>query len=915
MADAAPGVIKVTDWYALRRVMFYDPAYRSSWVHNSAELARYFSDKGGYVPLSAFQLREWMKVQVAEGAEGSVCFFTQDVAPDQVAESEDAWDQSMASQNIVSRKRDKPSQSCLLMAYLRAGGRVVWVGDVPFYYLGRRGGEVDNWGLAGQKKVLGLDSFWDLKAEAVLTEAGREWGLTATETAARCVPAADVTAVLTQAGDYAVSFFKNFKPEIPQSGFLRLGALMPPQDLLRAAQHGVEEEEAIPSEEEPVNPHAFAADKAVLVSSGTFVVDRQRALDKLMRFQLPDPETCLLPMVRCALAGKAPAVSIDELPEGGLELRFGGEPLTKKRLEDPYSALFEARSAANSAARHLATGLLCALRLKPQVITISAGATGARFRLRIDELGREQVQPSEDPGTGTVLRILWRGAFAGSRNEKLLNRVRLRCAMSPVPVMINRLDLDRGRGETSMPGIHFKEGALNGFICVPEWPVLTSTLSAAVNNVMVDTTMSVKLPYLQVSGYVNNDDFTLNISQSGVVNNSRRAKAMETVGRQLPKLLAHAQSRQGGVFGSAGVFLAYDGMRDYWSKCLEGEPQLEAGLMGLLLKGVKRLLEAGGGEEAAKREKVERQLRETAWITRWIREACARLLKDYKQDSADQMLKALWEAPVFLSINSAPLSMKDVWTQQKELGFVPYSRKQYPGLTLPFNVLWCPGDKDLELISRWSTADLTVKIPHYGVNPAVAEEFMGGGGLRLLAARHNLYIAPAVRGSGLDKRGVEISLPDLPPPPAEPVKAPAPQPPVPASPPPPAPPRAAEPPRKAPAPPAPRKPAPPLPTEQQLVQNPAAHFPEYLYRRAFAIQATGSRLVAKFIKERAADAKWMTRAPASDVLESGLPPLRKAEYLLSVFYTDYNRREATLTDKDDMDFQQALAESIQEGEQ
>ena len=128
MAEAGPGVTEATDWHALRRVMFFDPAYKCSWVRNSAELARYFAETGGYVPLTASRLREWMLAQVESGAEGSVCFFTQDIAPDQVAESEELWDQSMISQDFISRKRNKPSRSCLLMAYLRAGGRAVWAG-------------------------------------------------------------------------------------------------------------------------------------------------------------------------------------------------------------------------------------------------------------------------------------------------------------------------------------------------------------------------------------------------------------------------------------------------------------------------------------------------------------------------------------------------------------------------------------------------------------------------------------------------------------------------------------------------------------------------------------------------------------------------------------------------------------------
>ena len=56
----------------------------------------------------------------------------------------------------------------------------------------------------------------------------------------------------------------------------------------------------------------------------------------------------------------------------------------------------------------------------------------------------------------------------------------------------------------------------------------------------------------------------------------------------------------------------------------------------------------------------------------------------------------------------------------------------------------------------------------------------------------------------------------------------------------------------------------------------------------------------------------MKNSLVEDILDSRLPPLRKAEYLLSVFYTDFNRREVELTDADDMKFQRALLELIAE---
>ncbi|MBI4350880.1 MAG: hypothetical protein HY550_05540 [Elusimicrobia bacterium] len=914
MSDAAPEKIKVTDWYALRRVLFFDPAYGCSWVHNSAELARFFAENGGYVPLTAFQLREWMKAQAAGGAEGSVCFFTQDIAPDQVAGTEDAWAPGAAafSRDIVTGKgAAKPSQSCLLMAYLRAGGRVVWVGDIPFYYLGRRGGDVETWGIKGQSKVLGLDSIWDVKAEPRLTEAGREWGLTTPGNSSRCVPARDVTAALTMAGEVAMAFFKNFNPELPASGFLRLREFMPLPDLLRAAEHGLEEEAEAETPAPAAAPGPAAAeDGAVPAGSGTFVVDKQRALDKLMRFQLPDPETCLLPIMRCALAGKASGVSIKELSEGGLEIAFDGAPLSRERLEDPYSALFETRSAANSAARHLATGLLCALRLNPKMITVGAGAPGARFRLRIDELGKEQVQPSEGPGDGTVVKLLWLGVVSPFRNRNLLSHVRWRCYSSPVPVLINNADIPRGGTEAGSQAIHFEEGALHGFISVPKWPAAASRLTVSVNNVMLDTPLTVKLPFLPVTGYLNNDDFTMNISQTWVVNNSRCSKAVAVVAGQVPLLLAHVLKYQEKNLPAAGRAMAFSGMSGYWKECVESGRPVEPGLLGEFFKKIRGIMLAGLGADEGKGESAEAMVRETARVTLWLREACGRLLNFYEKDRYDPQLKALWQAPVFLTINAGARSLAQVEELAKKIGFVPFSRMQYPDSALPFDVLWCPSEKDLELIGRWDTADMTVKIPHYGANPAAAEEFMGGGGLRFLAARHDLYIAPSSRKTVRETQQVEISLSDIKMP--EPVKQNQRPPVPPPPPPPPPPPAAAVKPEKRPARPA-RRPLPPMPTEKQLAEDPAANFPEYLYRRASRIRAAGARLVANFIRERSARGKWAKEPLAAEILASGLPPLHKADYLLSVFYSEYNRREVKLTDTDDVNFQRALAELLANG--
>ncbi len=117
----------------------------------------------------------------------------------------------------------------LLRRYLDAGGRAVWLGDLP--------PEV--------RTELGLEEYAALPASVVeLPDAGRAWGLPRPDVAARCIHVSQATTVLSRAGDWhACAYFKNFAPAFPAGGLLKLKAGpfadedIP--DLLRAAVFGL----------------------------------------------------------------------------------------------------------------------------------------------------------------------------------------------------------------------------------------------------------------------------------------------------------------------------------------------------------------------------------------------------------------------------------------------------------------------------------------------------------------------------------------------------------------------------------------------------------------------------------------------------------------------------------------------------
>ena len=76
----------------------------------------------------------------------------------------------------------------------------------------------------------------------------------------------------------------------------------------------------------------------LLVDTGSFRIDVEKALEKLQRFQLAAPEDFLLPRVRCAVANEAESVSVDR-DGNGVVLRFDGRPLTPAQVQEPLSAL------------------------------------------------------------------------------------------------------------------------------------------------------------------------------------------------------------------------------------------------------------------------------------------------------------------------------------------------------------------------------------------------------------------------------------------------------------------------------------------------------------------------------------------------------------------------------------------------
>lgn len=102
-------------------VVYYDKNYIGVWIDNSFSqgVSSYFQKKGIRI-VNAVELRDFIKDAInARTSFQKIIVFSQDMVPDTICE----WS--------TARK--------LIREYLDAGGNIVWMGDIPFFYIGISG--------------------------------------------------------------------------------------------------------------------------------------------------------------------------------------------------------------------------------------------------------------------------------------------------------------------------------------------------------------------------------------------------------------------------------------------------------------------------------------------------------------------------------------------------------------------------------------------------------------------------------------------------------------------------------------------------------------------------------------------------------------------------------------------------------
>lgn len=203
-------------------IVFHDADYDSSWVENPRDVANWFVRRS-FVPKNVPELRLWFQDKIAQNAAvGTTVVFTMGIAPTSIVYP--------------------PFDDCLLAHYLKAGGRVVWLGNIPMYVAQGETGSPMSYGELPRQNMLGLVSdrqtFYGTEGPT-LTAAGLAWGLEPVNTLVRPVLYQNLTECFFSdpTREHCGVGLVNLRPDLPPGGFIFMPDYLTPsrEALLRNA--------------------------------------------------------------------------------------------------------------------------------------------------------------------------------------------------------------------------------------------------------------------------------------------------------------------------------------------------------------------------------------------------------------------------------------------------------------------------------------------------------------------------------------------------------------------------------------------------------------------------------------------------------------------------------------------------------
>ncbi len=288
----------------------------------------------------------------------------------------------------------------------------------------------------------------------------------------------------------------------------------------------------------PFNDFVFV--NATPADRGSFTVALDKALDKLEKFQLPDPSYFVLQWIQALVAAKSEniALTFDSSPLGySLAIEFDGPGYTSKELQSLFDHVFlSGRDRGVDRLRELALGWLSASSLRPSRLMVRSNGW-IRLRDSTKTKGKDLFEQDSTPTDRHRLEVTGRGNYAFGEI------ITARCSDVPIALFLNGSQISHP-GLTSglpWPNRPFSNGPSQGVMGATYGVDSTSHLSFlryGVNFVSRPEPALVPAVMIRVS------DATLskNVSQTDVVKDDayeeflgRLRSEMKTMGLALTK--------------------------------------------------------------------------------------------------------------------------------------------------------------------------------------------------------------------------------------------------------------------------------------------------------------------------------------------------------------------------------------------
>lgn len=398
-----------------------------------------------------------------------------------------------------------------------------------------------------------------------------------------------------------------------------------------------------------MTPPEAGGEDGELVGSGSFRVDRQKALEKLVGFRRRDVGGVML-FARCAAAAGARRLSIDEGPRS-IDLRFDGTPYPRAELVDPYAALFGEEGAGDARTRWLALAFVHAWRPSLARLSMRSGPPGDRSRLEAAEFGAERVERDDSSETDTFVRLeLSREDDAHWRHPIPPEMIHCR----PRSHLWGKMEVVVRRGgaavSTVAPGpqgpgeLIFEEEGVFGHLSIPPDGAGYSTLDAYLYGVYAGR-LGWEDARAPVVGKVDDPGLALDASLAAIVQNTRRERLEALVRRKTDALISKVAAEQGSRMGETAKLLRNDpALRRLWSRRLAG-PEVEAEQSGGLAARIRALFVRNDGARSSK-------ILHDACATAWLREIASEF-SVRRPEAADMRLAA--------AVDAAPIAFDDEW--------------------------------------------------------------------------------------------------------------------------------------------------------------------------------------------------------------------------------------------------------------